>query len=44
MSVCYHIEPVITPQAAVTDDCGKGTVMDAVFTEIKRAVCRIHAP
>ena len=35
---------ITDPVLAVTNDCGKGTVLDAVFTEVKRAVCRVHAP
>ena len=40
-----HVEPAdIRPQAALTIDRGKGAVTDAVFTDIKKTVCRIHAP
>ena len=37
-------EPVIVSQASATDDCGKGTVTDAILGEAKTAVCRIQAP
>jgi len=33
----------IQPETAPTTDCGKGLVKDAVFTEVKRAICRVDA-
>ena len=33
----------IRPEFAPVTDAGKGIVKDTVFTEVKRAVCRIDA-
>ena len=35
---------MINPEIAPTRNCGKGMVKDAVFAEVKKAICCIKSP